>query len=67
MGHILPFPPGTALAELVEALDLAAALVLTACIRPWVAAARKEDLMLPLMAAMEEALAPAAAACRFMR
>jgi hypothetical protein len=63
MGHILPFPR---LAPpwpcWVEALDPAATLVLTACIRPWVAAARrKEDPLPPLMAALEEAVVPAAA------
>ncbi|GGJ32642.1 hypothetical protein [Neoroseomonas lacus] len=63
MGHILPFPRlAPPWPSWVEGLDPAATLVLTACIRPWVAAARRKDDPLPLvMAALEEAPAPKAA------
>ena len=64
MGHILPFPRlAPPWPSEVEALEPAAALVLTACIRPWVAAARrKQDPLPPVIEALEEAWAPHAAA-----
>lgn len=63
MGHILPFPRlAPPWPDQVEALDPAAALVLSACIRPWVAAARRKlDPLPPVVAALEEAWAPTAA------
>jgi hypothetical protein len=63
MGHILPFPRlAPPWPSQVEALEPAASLVLTACIRPWVAAARRQvDPLPPVIAALEEAWAPHAA------
>lgn len=63
MGHVLPFPRlAPPWPSRVEALEPAAALVLTACIRPWVAAARQKlDPLPPVIAALEEAWAPRAA------
>lgn len=64
MGHILPFPRlAPPWPSEVEALEPAAALVLTACIRPWVAAARRKvDPLPPVIAALQDARAPHAAA-----
>jgi hypothetical protein len=64
MGHILPFPRlAPPWPEQVEQLEPASALVLKACIRPWVAAARQKHDPLPrVIEALEGFWAPQAAA-----